>query len=291
MKNEIVKDFTKEDLPKTRFERIRMIFKYRKRTVILLLLLLFPFIAPSLVWHVYSRCYLYNEIPEPAQSFLYAVLRDYPQLFLTFLAGVGLSGAFYVARRMMFSQPLKLTYHFFKGIKQSGFEFGLFMSIYTLFLMIIDIFYSLSFVSYHAGKMNIFILIPLCLLFFAIVFILIASLPFVLSSASLYVVSIPKAFKDGFSSLFASMKKNFFKITLLISPLFLLIPEFTVITIYTSYIGAISLALFYVLFMVFMISSLAYVEFDESINKINYPEFYRAGLYTKEEVKVLETKA
>ena len=43
--------------------------------------------------------------------------------------------------------------------------------------------------------------------------------------------------------------------------------------------------------MIFAFESLAYDEFDERINKINYPEFYKAGLfYTLEEDKQIETQ-
>jgi len=271
-------DFTNKDLPQSRLEEIARLLKYRKKTIILLSLLLLPFILPFFFWLIYSRYYLYPTLPNSSQAFLYIVLRDYPLIFLSFLMGSGLSGLFYSLKRLLFRETVRLPYHFFKGIKNTGFEGGLFLSIYSILFIILDVIQMFSRALFQENKLRIFGLIIILILLLAIAIILLMSLPFIFSSISIYVVSFSQALRDGFSSEFRGLGYNLLLFIIFFFPSFFILSDTGIASQIINLVGASLLTLGFLTIESFVFLGRALEIFDKNINKSVYPELYRLGL-------------
>ena len=267
------KDFLYSDLPKNRKDVIKYLIKNRMGSIMLILLLSIPFIAPFYFWLIFSR-YFYMNINETG-PINFCLMNAFPNLFLVFLYGIGLSGIFYSIRRLIFSETLRIPYHFFKGIKQSGFEFGLFV---TLSYIIYASFDLIDKVIYFSNS-PIYYLITIIFLIFD--FFLFYILFYVLSSASLYVVSFIQAIKDAFNNCFKNIKKNIFYYIISFFPLILIYFYHDNAFLIVNILG-LSLLMISNVFGTLINLSNAYDLFDESINNKTYPNYYKKGLYKDE---------
>lgn len=281
-------DFTEKNLPINRGEEIKGLLKYRKKTLFSLGLLIIPFELPLLFWIIFSRYYLYSIVPTSEQAFMFTVTRDYPLIIFAFLFGFGLAGFFYCIRRLLFGETVKISFHFFKGLKESGFEFALFLSLSTILFMIFDILYVYQKACYSEGTLPFVGSILVVVLLVISSFIIVFAIPYILSSASLYVVSFNRAIKDGFKAAFKNLENNFLMTLFAILPWLLLIFEERMISMIINLI-AISLILIFNVIITLILSSKAYDSYDQAVNKVNYPKYYRLGL-RKEENNEVRTK-
>ncbi len=268
------KDFLYSDLPKKRSEVVKYLLKNRKGSLIKILLLSIPFSLPLFFYLIYSR-YFYMSLEESG-VLNYCLLNAFPGLFLTFLYGAGLSGIFYSIRRLIFGETIRIPYHFFKGIKQSGFEFGLFTTLFYIIYVLLDIIDKTVFMYANSLYPIVTLLILLIdILLFYILF-------YVLSSASLYVVSFIQAFKDAFNNAFRNFKNNIINFIIGFHPLIFVYFYSNSLFLYLNIIGFIIMLFpFNILGPLFNLP-VAYTLFDETINKDEYPNYYKKGLYRDE---------
>ncbi len=278
----IEKDFTKDNLPHNRKEAVIRLLKYRRSTLFSLLFLSFSFSIPLFFWIIFSRYFLYDSIPSD-HIFMYIAIRDFPYFFFIFFFAAGLSGIYYVTRRMLFGMSVNVRFHFFRGIKDSGFEFGLFSLIFMIVYALFDVF--------TLYLQSISLSVPLYILIYMIaVFVLIICgliLFYVFSSSSLYIVSFFTAYKDAFHFSFNGFIKNI-SLYLLSSLFYLfLIPSSGNVSLIINSIGVLFLVLGGEVLQILIMSARVYTQFDESINKQEYPSYYRAGLMKEDENETL----
>jgi len=272
------KDFTYNDLFKSRREISKYVLKNRIFTIFNILLFLLPFLLPLLGWTIYSRYYFMDKLNSDNNLFLYIALNNFPGLFLSFLYGAGLSGVFYTFRRLLYNKTIKISYHFIKGIKESGFEFGLFTSITYIIYTLVDLFEKKMYFLYLKESISQFSFAILFILSILFLFFILYMFTHVLSSASMYVVSFIQAFKDAFNNMFKNFFKRFLIFSLANIPLI-----FMFIYINESYmiLNILSMISFIVLtnaILLFYNLALIYDLFDININKLSYPEYYHDGI-------------
>ena len=268
------KDFEYKDLPKRRKEVVFYLLKNRRSSLLGILLLSILFSIPFYFWLIYSRYFFMNMSDYHPVNFV--LMNAFPGLFLSFLYGVGLSGIFYSLRRLLFMDTLRLPYHFFKGIKESGFEFGLFVSIFYIFYTAFDCVDKLTYT--YIPSIYVFITIIIAIIDILLFFMLF----FVLSSASLYIVSFRQAFKDAFKNAFKGFYKNIIQYIFGFFPLIFLYFYINPLFLYINLIGVLFMVLVYNVLGPLFNLPIAYDLFDESINKVSYPKYYKKGLYKDE---------
>lgn len=266
------KDFLYQDLPKNRKEGVIRLLKYRRSLILGILLLLIPFTVPLYVWLMISRYVLViSEIQNNIYLFLIIWI---PNLLLGFLYAAGLSGALYLIRRALFMQPINFKHHFFKGIKDSGFEFGF----NSLFLMTII---SLIDMLVVVSSGTVYYWLTLCIAMIAFILVIMIY-SFIFASSSLYIVSLWRALLDGLTYTFKGFWKNIKAICIWIIPFVLLVPNNGNISLILNTVGLLYLAIGGFTISISFISARTYEVFDTAINKIEYPKYYMAGLYSEE---------
>lgn len=272
-------DYLKKDLPKNRKEDIVYILKYRKNVLFQIILFSLPFTIPFFAYLIFSRYFIEGYINLPTDVFLNSIIRNFPNLFFVFLLGAGLSGVFYTLRKLIFMEPVKVSYHFFKGIKDSGFEFGLFCFIYFVIYLLFDILKKYILVFKNS---NVILYLLINIIIILILMFLLYILIYILASSSLYIVSFNAAIKDAFKNGFMSFFKSFSIFILLFSPYILLYLSNISYSSIMNLSGTILICFTVTVLSTMVVLSDAYDKFDININKVSYPELYKKGLYVEE---------
>lgn len=154
-------DFTPDKLPGTRFQVFKDVFKNRLGAIVKINLLVLLFALPAIAWVVIVNIMKSMDgllLPYSGNiGFGYPVIKDIigsgqvrafwfdVQMYLVLIpcimvASIGLSGAFYVMRRLVWGEGITVFGHFFRGIKANFFPFlwsSLFVGV-SLFLVMFN---------------------------------------------------------------------------------------------------------------------------------------------------------
>lgn len=272
------KDFLKEDLPKERKDTVKYLIKYRINTLFRALLFLMPFALPFFGWTIFSRYYFEKFIELSDNIFLSVCIRNFPNFFFIFLYGAGFAGIYYIVRRLLFSETVRVSYHFFKGVKDSGFEFGLFSLIIYLIYTLSDILVETMRSLYLAQSIPYFTYFLINALCFIVIGFLYFILSYIFASSSLYVASFNTVIKDAFKNGFKDFFKNLGIFLISFFPLIFLYPYQNSLYMYVNLAGMIILLLSFNVIGPLISLSRIFTQFDETINKISYPNYYKRGL-------------
>lgn len=188
---------------------------------------------------------------------------------------IGLSGAFYVAKKIVWQEGITLAQDFLQGIKENAKYFILYSLVFsiTLFGLIIGGTYLIIMSSLSPIQSGIGVGILI------VVFIIFGILNnFAMTQTVYYKNSVGSNYKNAFIFLSTTNYKSFllFIFTVgvttflcLLNNLFLII-SFLLIATLNSVI-------------IILWTLISHSEFDKYINKDNYPEFVNKGLYKKED--------
>ena len=269
-----------EALPHNRKEVFFDLLKHRKMYMFSLSCFTFMFFIPLatdlFVFNYFESMALYADKPASYLFSLifYSMLIMLPCMMIGFL---GLAGAFYTAKKIVWQEGTMISVDFFKGIKENwkqallnGFIFGLF-----LFGLVVGSCYFVMFLKSQPILLGVGIG-ALALLF--LTFGMVIAINF---TQMVY-------YENGF---FVTTKNSFCLLGLLNWRIFLLFIFTTCSVIALCCINMITLAIGLLLFaflnsvVVILYTLISHSGFDKYINKENYPDMVGKGLYKKVEDK------
>lgn len=273
------KDFSKEDLPKTRRQQVFLILKTRFALLFKANLYAALFWLPLIVWDLICGWYVgeFTSGMEVSEKFSYLInltlLRYGTDAILLGIAAVGLAGVFYVARRILWGFPVKVGSDFLKGIKNSYKQFfgiGFFLG---AIIGIMEYFSSFSLLTMTSD--NSFVWTVSSSLCVAVEIIACISAFIACGLASLYNIKFSKLIVSGimltFKKLFSAL--GVFCVTVLPFAVLWALPW--VITKLLAGILIITVGLGY---SVMVQTAFCLNAFDVYINKTDYPDFVAMGL-------------
>ena len=303
-------DFTPAQLPKTRWGLFADVFKNKLFEIFKLSLWGDLFLLPLVVFFIFNfiNTRAYNiYIPYDAnigigfpletdaiirgQSFAFtsefqSLLIMIPLIVVLFL---GMAGAFYVMRRLVWGEPVTVTRHFFKGIKDNwkcAVVTGLLFSM-SLFIMMFSflIFGMLD----NAGFINI-----LMIIIAVIQFILVCGVAlFAMTQSVTYKMKIKQILSNGFVFGFALVAQNVFFLFIAFFPV--IIPE--ILALFSASTRFTIAPIFYILyailgvgFSMLVLTVYSQYAFDKYLNDRVEGAKKNRGMYvmTPEEEKRLE---
>lgn len=277
------KDFTNANLPKTRKKQFVYLLKTRLHKLFYINLLVFLFAIPLMLWHTLCLAYTFSFGEITAEnigqyiSFL-VYYKAIPNVFLTFIASLGIAGGLHIIRLISWGEPISLVKTFFRGIKLNIKQFSIIGFIAGIVAALYD--FAFTMVSYAGGDSPFVVGMSFCGLIISAV-IMFSIAVFLLTLCSTYNIKLTTALKNSII-LFV---KNFFStlkvICITILPVAII---FAIGNIYLDLIAQVILGLFGFSYCILKISLYTNEFYDEYINVKDYPEFYRKGLASFEEL-------
>ncbi|MCF0116961.1 MAG: hypothetical protein HUJ61_02805 [Bacilli bacterium] len=272
------KDFVIESLPHNRKEQFFDILKVRFKLIFILGLLLFIGIVPTILTMLFREINVsaivsnYVDETDPVKlaecAKLVGTSNNLYNLILLpsfLILGIVLSGIFRVLRQLSLGKGIHLGEELKTGIKQNIWHILLIMLVlwilYYLTMLICNSRIDMKIGQYITLGFYIVLIIPISLIAISII--------------TMYNMK----FKDRFFACFLFYFKGFFKYVLVIIalglPLFLfLIPNYLIA--YSIF------SLFFVIYypiVLLGVNQISFSYFDTYINKQQYPDFYRKGLF------------
>ncbi|MDD4000767.1 MAG: hypothetical protein PHX62_07755 [Bacilli bacterium] len=274
------KELTVADLPNTRKQVYRDLFKHRFGTLSIANFFNALFWIPFFVWYYFVDFYVIDKIQSNSEisgDLFNLVFLEYGTMIPLFILGcVGLSGFFYIIRRMCWGESISLIYDFRKGIKQSWKQFafiGFIIGALVLLLEYILYYYSIQVLD------NTLINIALYGITLIVFILMIMVLIFIFPMSSLYQISNFILLKG---SLFCAIKYLPKNILILLISLFPFLVLVLMPSILVRFIGIILLLFFGAIHVVIIWTLYSHSVFDIHINKTEYPKYVKKGLYLQE---------
>lgn len=271
------RDFLAGDLPKTRKAQFWDILRHQMRTVIsssmLVTLFALPLFALYIVFNVFiGAAYARGDGTDVIFSlFFYGGLLAIPCLVIL---NIGFSGAFNVAKRLVFGEGLLLNVAFYYGLKENW-EKAILMSIINALSFVLALLGSVYLLLYYVAAP---ILVGVGVGLLAVQYIIIGIMtPYYMSQICFYQNKVMAVIKNSF--LFALMKLplNF--------AIFALAPGLIIALMFandiTSYVGM-GLFVFFNFIGVLLWNLNNSRVFDRFINQDHYPDYVNKGLAKKE---------
>lgn len=274
------RDFTKHDLPHTRYEVFTDILKVRfdiiLKTGTVLFLSLLPLIIFSLAKNIYTFTLNDNLANEVIDQNLYneaffsvnIIFGFLQALSLTFFA-LGLSGVLNIFKRLCFYDSIQFKEDFFRGIKDNFKHSFITFAIVGL-LYFLSIFYTLmnrssddfvtAFICYLPIVLGIILIVPIAIM--------------VLFQIPIYENTLSQYIKNG---IYFYGKTPFKTLGLLISLFIPFLPLF-IDNIYSMIISTILVCFFVLPISILVLNLYCNSVFDEYLNKDNFKEIYKKGL-------------
>lgn len=276
-KRESKTDFVESSLPNNRFELFFDIMKNQYRTLILIGFLVALFSIPLIVVLLFKDTMKLSFVEQLAKNEItneeclsLVLVND-----LTFdainilgfaILGLGMAGIIKIIKRVCFLDPVFIKEDFKEGIKDNAKQMcGLFM-LFGLVVLICD--FSLN---YSTNKIVGFI--PTCIAFS----IIIPTFLIMMCSLSIYQVKFFSCLSTSFFMYIKSALKT------------LLVYLICLLPVATIFIENVMIKYLVFIFVLLILSPIILVllfdyfcgVFDEQVNKDQYPEIYRKGLYKK----------
>lgn len=284
MKKRVREDnFSVKELPHNRRQIFLDLLKNQKRQMVSLSMLLFMFLLPLVVDILLFDMFIVNvSLSEPNYDSLVFSLIFYMMIIAipcSMIGFVGLSGLAHVCKQMAWQNGIMPGPELFTGIKKnwkhalvSGFVWGV-----SVFALVVG---TLFFARTQYGSSQPWlhsIGIGLCIVQFIVLSIVCA---YTLTYDCYYTNTWWQVFKNSFVFFAAKFFKNLL--------LFVLTTGLVVGLCYVDFIAQIVIIIviaFLSSFMMIAWTLLSHEAFDQYINKQNYPDYYKKGLYISEEDK------
>ena len=277
-------DLTVKELPHTRWQIFVDLLKNQKRQMISLSMLLFVFLLPLVVDILIFNMYIYG-VPSGEKNYgaivfsliFYMMIIAIPCSMVGF---VGLSGLAHVSKLMCWQNGVINGPDFFTGVKKNwkqALVFGLIWGI-SLFVLVVGVLYLVRTQQVVEQPWLNSIGIGVCIVQFIILSIVCV---YSLTYSCYYSNTVWQVFKNSFIFFAAKFFKNLL--------LFVLTTGLIVGLMFVDFIAQIAIIIVLAFLSSYMMigwTLLSHEAFDQYINKFNYPEYYKKGLYiSKEESK------
>ncbi len=281
--NERKTDFTVKELPHTRRQIFVDLLKNQKRQMVSLSMLLFVFLLPLVVDILLFNSFIIG-IPTSEDNYssivfsliLYMMIIAIPCVMIGF---VGLSGLAHVCKNIAWQNAVLFGPEFFTGIKKNwkqSLVFGLIWGI-SLFLLVVGSLFMLRTQVDSEQPWVQSIGMGLCIVQFIVLSIICV---YSLTYSCYYTNTVWQVFRNSFVFFVAKFFKNL--------GLFIITTGLVVGLMFIDFIAQIVIIIVIAFLSSFMMISwtlLSHEAFDQYINKDNYPEYYKKGLYITEENK------
>lgn len=276
-------DFTVKDLPHNRRQIFLDLIKTQKRQMVSLSMLLFVFLLPLVVdILIFNMFIIGTPASEPNYSsiifslILYMMIIAIPCSMVGF---IGLAGLAHVCKQIAWQNAIMPGPEFFVGIKKNwkhalvfGFVWGI-----SLFLLVAGSFFMLRTQQASEQPWVQSMGLGLCITQFIILSIICV---YTLTYDCYYTNSAWQVFRNSFVFFVAKFFKNLL--------LFVLTTGLVVGLMFVDFIAQIVIIIviaFLSSYMMIAWTLLSHEAFDKFINKANYPDYYKKGLYISEENK------
>lgn len=194
------------------------------------------------------------------------------------LLGVGASGAFYVVRRLVWNQEVKFFRDFGKGIKSNIIQFEIVTLLFALFMFGVCYGFDLLALNLKAGAIHTMLtIIRVLLLFLAAAFLM-----FQYCGITVYEGSVLKQLKNSVILVFGSLPLTVVSmlgamLPLILIMLFMFFQSLAVLILLSTALAVVGFG-----YSVLLITLRCHSIFDKNVNKKNFPEIYRRGLFDGE---------
>lgn len=265
------KDFSLSDLPSSRKEQFKTLFKYRFNFILKWGLILFAFFLPLLVSFLYKNFTVLginsSSISEEEKASAYFSITIFSSLFTLLgliVLSIGLSGLTKILKELIYDEPIFFKDDFKNGIKENIKSF-LGIAIVTGLVNLItnlvsSLFSNVAFVGYVLAGMNFAFIYPLCLVCLCLSSIYTNSfLVTIKSSLLIYIKHFPSVF-ISFILLYGVTFIDYINI---------MIVKYVIYLVYLLFLLPIFIIVIYLNFIRI---------FDVDINKDQFPSYYRKGL-------------
>ena len=276
-------DLTVKELPHTRRAIFLDLLKNQKRQMVSLSMLLFVFLLPLVVDILLFNMFIIG-VPTGQEGYgstvfsliFYMMIIAIPCVMIGF---IGLGGLAHVCKNIAWQNAVLFGPEFFTGIKKNwkqSLVFGFIWAI-SLFLLVVG---CLFMVRTRVDSEQPWLQsagMGLCIVQFIILSIVCV---YSLTYSCYYVNTVWQIFKNSFVFFVAKFFKNL--------GLFILTTGLVVGLMFVDFIAQIVIIIviaFLSSFMMIAWTLLSHEAFDQYINKNNYPEYYKKGLYISEESK------
>ena len=270
-------DFTAKELPHTRKQIFLDLIKTQKRQMISLSLLLFVFLLPLVVDILIFNMYIIS-VPLDATNYsaivfsliFYMMVIAIPCVMVGF---IGLAGLAHVCKIIAWQEPVLSGPEFFVGIKKNfkhSLLFGLIWGI-SLFILVVGILFMIRTKTIVENSWLNGVGIGLCVVQFVV-------LSIVCVYSLTYGCYYSNTFRQVFRNSFVFFVAKFFKNLLM----FVLTTGLIVGLMFVDFIAQIVIIIviaFLSSYMMIAWTLLSHEGFDQYINKTNYPDYYKKGLY------------
>ena len=276
-------DLTVKELPHTRRQIFVDLIKNQKRQMVSLSMLLFVFLLPIVVDILLFNSFIIGiAVTDPNYGSTVFSLIFYMMIIAipcSMVGFVGLSGLAHVCKNIAWQNAVLFGPEFFVGIKKNwkqslvfGFIWGL-----SLFLLVVGSLFMVRTTADSAQPWVNGVGIGLCITQFIVLSIICV---YSLTYGCYYTNTIWQVFRNSFVFFVAKFFKNL--------GLFILTTGLVVGLMFVDFIAQIVIIIviaFLSSFMMIAWTLLSHEAFDKYINKVNYPDYYKKGLYISEESK------
>ena len=250
----------------TRKALLKNILRYRFLDIITCSLCISLFLIPNILFNIFVGNTFLN------QDYLLNVILVYAiKIILIMIFGVGISGAFYFFKKLVFSEGASVRKDYFEGIRKNLKQF---LIIYFWIGLLYGILHVNIAILAHSNIDNNLSIIIIGIMYLIFGLFLIISI-FMQTQSVIYVATTYQLFKNALKFTIGKILINIILLIALLFPL-LLIEFIGGSTIY--YISIIILIFGYIGFSVLVYTLYSYSIFDQTINKSYYPELIRRGL-------------
>lgn len=273
-------DLTTKELPHNRKQIFFDLLKHQKRQMVSFSMLVFVFLLPLVVdillfnQFIIGASMTIDDISQRSSTIFslifYMMIIAIPCIIVAF---IGLGGLAYVCKNIVWQEGVLTGPDFFIGIKKNwlhavltGLIWGL-----SLFILVVGIFFLLR-VQQNSDIGWIYSVgIGLCIVQFVVLSIVCV---YALTYTCYYVNSYRIVLRNSFIFLAAKFFKNLL--------LFIFTTGLMVGLMFIDFIAQIIIFVFLAFFISFLMvgwTLLSHETFDQYINKTNYPNYYKKGLY------------
>lgn len=272
-------DFDSNKLPSNRARQLFVIFRTRFNALLITNLLCGLFWLPLLAWDLYSGWAVSEFVQglETAEHFSHLINLSLFQYgidsLLLAVAFIGLSGAFYVIRRLFWGQPVKPSADFFKGVRDSWKQFALIGFVVGLIVLFLQYFASTALLTMN-NENSFFWTVSICLCCVASLLLLCIT-AMACAQSSLYNVKFGKLVGN---SAILTFKKLLTSLCVCIISILPFVVCWYLPWIIAKLVVACVVLTVGIYYAVSVQTAFCLSVFDKYINKTDYPDFVNLGL-------------
>lgn len=268
-------------LPINRIQLFKFTYKYNiafliKISLMVSIFAIFLFLTLIYYCAFVSSFFSSKEINDENLKMFFSRVNIINLLFLPSLLifSIGLSGAFYLMKNLLFQEGYLFFKTYLKGIRINAKEFVLVTLFYSVIIYLL--LYSWNYLSY----INFAFYVPYSFVVILIILIIMSMLMYSYCQIVIYKNSIFTTIKNSFLFTIKDLFRSFGILAISFFPL--LLSFFINQAVFSLIVFIIYICIGFG-HSILVISLYCQSQFDKYVNKTNYPEIYKKGLFNEEE--------